>query len=175
MLWDVAHGSCSSSSYYLRLMETLVCSHVNHGRWLLYVQWCCWSRKPSILHMVILENTLVCFLSRIWLVQVDQRHPSVHRKSSLNLQAALPDGMTGNYFKTTDLFSTPPILFEFSVSCRFWSACIWTLQPLNTAVIFLISMSRKHFFGAADEIELKYVNRYVSLPVNNCLMPTWSM
>lgn len=22
-------------------------------------------------------------------------------------------------------------------------------------------MSRKHFFGAADEIELKYVNRYV--------------
>ena len=37
-------------------------------------------------------------------MQVDQRPPSVHRKSSLSLQAALPDGMTGNNFKTTDLF-----------------------------------------------------------------------
>ena len=104
-------------------------------------------------------------------MQVDQRHPSVLRKSSLSLQAALPDGMTGNNFESIDLCFIVPIPVGFSVSSRFWGACIRTLQPLNSA-FFLISMSRKHFFGAADEIELKYVNRYASLALNNCLIPT---
>ena len=43
----------------------------------------------------------------------------MHRKSSLSLQAALPDGMTGNNFKTTDLFFIVPIPVGFSVSGRF--------------------------------------------------------